>query len=276
LVKCSSGDPLMPVLFARSLARHDPELGECLAAVRWRGGDEAVEAAAFESVDVIEAFGHDDTLESIASRLPAGRRLVRHGHKVSFAVVRSPLGPVEAAGIARDVAMFDQQGCLSVQTVFVLGGAGDARGAAHELAGACAHVENELPAGARSMAQAAAVQRVRAQYEFRPGADIWASPASTAWTVVLAAPNPLPPTVGVRTVFVCPVQDAAELGRILRPKRHVIQAIGLGPGVTLDELELGFTPWTCRAGQMQRPPMDWLQDGEHLLRQLAGIKEKPA
>src|SRR5690606_22077261 len=57
LGKTASGEPLLPALFAQTLADVDRRLGECLAVTYWPGGSEALEAAAFEAADTIVVYG---------------------------------------------------------------------------------------------------------------------------------------------------------------------------------------------------------------------------
>ena len=55
LVKASSTEPLLPILFARSTQEIDPDLGSCLAVVTWPGGKVDVEDVAFTRADVVVA-----------------------------------------------------------------------------------------------------------------------------------------------------------------------------------------------------------------------------
>ena len=76
LGKSASGEPLFPVLFARSIAEEDPQLAACLAIMHWPGGDTAIEEAAFGRSDAVTATGGPAAIESIRRRLPAGMPFV--------------------------------------------------------------------------------------------------------------------------------------------------------------------------------------------------------
>ena len=57
LGKSSFDEPLMPVLFARSLASVDPDMADALAIVPWRGGTVDLEDAAIGEADAVVAYG---------------------------------------------------------------------------------------------------------------------------------------------------------------------------------------------------------------------------
>ncbi len=69
-----------------------------------------------------------------------------HGHRVSFSVVLDGSVSQAAVAAARDVSLFDQQGCLSPHCLYV---GGDARGFARQLAEEMAAFDAER-LGARS------------------------------------------------------------------------------------------------------------------------------
>jgi len=271
LIKPSSGEPLLPALWAECLARHDPELAEAVAVLWWPGGTEELEAPALQAAEVVEVFGDDASIGDVRRRLPTDTRLIPHGHKISIAVVNGQTaGPAEAAALARDVAMFDQHGCLSPQIAFVLDdGTASARWAS-QVADAMVTIAETLPPGRRSPAASSRTLQLRGQYEFRPESRVWSSPGSTDWTVILTDPDPLPPTPGTRTLFVCPIPDAQRLAALLVPIASHLQAIGLSPDLTGESLALPLQPWFCPLGQMQRPPLCWPEDGMPLLAQIAG------
>ncbi|HEY8837069.1 MAG TPA: acyl-CoA reductase, partial [Dehalococcoidia bacterium] len=88
-----------------------------------------------------------------------------------------------------DVALFDQQGCLSPQFAAVeCGGVIEPRAFAERLAGALASLAVRFPRGSLSPGEATHIQSLRdtARFQSSSGAVValWESPDSTDWTVV--------------------------------------------------------------------------------------------
>ena len=126
LAKCSVHDPCTARIFAQTLSERDASLGRALRVLDLRREDEAAVAALLEA-DCVVASGSDETLARVAAHVTPPRRLVGYGHRLSVAV----LGPAALSGpplqaaaraLARDVALWDQLGCLSPVALFVLCG----------------------------------------------------------------------------------------------------------------------------------------------------------
>ena len=84
-----------------------------------------------DGADAVVVFGSDETVEHFRELVRPDQRFVAHEHKVSFSVVLEADDPEAARLAARDVSLFDQQGCLSPHCVYV---AGDAKRFAEQLA----------------------------------------------------------------------------------------------------------------------------------------------
>src|SRR6185369_2697932 len=89
LCKPGAGDRVFPELFAASIRERDAQLGECIAACYWPGGDRACEGVALGAADLVVASGNDATIADLAAR--ARGRFIGHGHRVSFAVVATEI-----------------------------------------------------------------------------------------------------------------------------------------------------------------------------------------
>ena len=112
LLKPGRGDVVLPVLFARALEEADPDLGQAVAVVYWRGGQGELETAALQGAGVVTAYGGDEAVRSIRDRTPVSARFVAYHHRVSFGVVgRDALTPALLHRTAS--AFFDQRGCVS-------------------------------------------------------------------------------------------------------------------------------------------------------------------
>ena len=123
-VKCAENAGFVPQLFAHSVYHTHPKLGACIELARWPGGDHPLEEALFNEADCVVAVGRDETLEAIRSRLPNGKRFLGHGHRVSFGYIHKDflsraMARELAKNAARDVAAWNQLGCLSPHVFYV-------------------------------------------------------------------------------------------------------------------------------------------------------------
>lgn len=278
LGKSAADEPLFAVLFARSVADEDPELARCLAILPWRGGDEAVEAAAFARAEAVTATGGLRAVESVARRVPAGTPFIPYGHKVSFGVVgREALALNRYAETARraasDVSQYDQQGCLSAHVLFVeRGGAVDPRTFAGALAAAMERFERDRPRAAIGLEAAAAIEDVRSEYELRAYDEsdalaLFGSPDGDAWTVVYdEAPKRFEVSPLNRVVRVHPVSGIDAVPPLLAPLRRHLQTAGIAcaparAGDWASVLGGCGVDRICAIGQMPEPAAGWHHDG---------------
>ena len=208
-------------------------------------------------------FGTDETIHHFTRRLLPTQRLLAHGHKTSFGLIRIPFDRKIVDGAARDVFVFDQLGCLSPQLYYV---AGDSAEFASLLAARLEELCRATPVTTvRGYEIAAALRSCREEWKFRaatePGVLVWESPGTMEWVVIhdpapCLVANPLH-----RTIFIKPMPS--DLGSVLAPIRRHISTVGLHP-VDLDSIELATrlgAQRVCRIGQMQNPPITWHHDG---------------
>ncbi len=302
LLKSSSAEPLFAPAFVAALARREPCLGEAIAAVTWRGGDADLEAPLLAAVGTVVAYGEAATVADLRRR--AAAPVVAYGPKMSLAVV-APGGDVDlaavAAGLARDVALLDQRGCLSVVAVYVSGGAGAASatgvaaaGSSHAAASdrdrageaalrlaaalhaALADLAELWPPGAAPVGALAAVQHARLSGEME---GAWSVPpagsplAAPAAGTVLVEPDPrLRPSPGLRTVRVHPLADLNHLPGILAPWTGRLQGAALAGAAAWDLVprltELGLSRFAA-PGDLQAADASWQNGGVDLLAALA-------
>jgi len=266
IVKSPTAEPLFAPAFAAALARREPALGEAIAAVTWRGGDRALETPLLAAAGRVLAYGEQETLDDLARRAPG--KLVGYGPKTSLAVLGVGADPRRSAeGLARDVALFDQRGCLSVAAVYAAGDAGELGEA---LAAALRDLAARWPPGPLDPAAAAAVQQLRAEADLsglrRPPLPL---PAGT----VVVDPRPaFRPTPGLRTVRIHPLADLSALPELLAPWRGRLQGAALA-GPEAEALRpalagLGVSRFAA-PGDLQSPDATWHNGGRHPLDALA-------
>jgi hypothetical protein len=276
LGKPAAEETVFPALFARSLAAVDPRLAAAVAIVPWAGGDRAVEESAFAAADAVVVNGSDAAVDGVRSRVPAGVRFVGHGHRLSFAVVgREALDPatIDALtdALAYDVSLFDQQGCVSAHLVYVEQGGQVAPAELGErLAVAMAAFAEQMPRGAISVEEAAAIQQARTAAELRElrGERVrsWESAAGTGWTVIYEEESTFVPSCLNRLVRVKPVADLRDVPGLVRPLRRHLQTVGtaMRPERRAALAEALAPLGVCRicpVGRMPHPPLDWHHDG---------------
>lgn len=279
-MKCASGAAFLPRLFAHSLYEADRKLGACLELAEWRGGSADLENALFAAADCVTATGSDETLAAIRAKVPAGARLLGYGQRVSVGyVAREVLREEEIAQVvaraADDVIAWDQNGCLSPHAIYV-----EERGVvesdqfAERLAVELAKREAAEPRGTIPVEAAGKIAAQRAMYEtlaaHRGDIKLWASPDSTAWTVVFEHDARFRCSPLNRFIFVKPVPGAAEVFAGLDEWRGKVSTVGLAaPPEKTRELARQFAAWgatrICPLGQMQNPPLTWRHDGRPAL-----------
>lgn len=150
-VRSSRREPCM----AKLLARHAPGLFELVAELKPSAGDH------------VHAYGQAGTLATVAQSLPPGVELRGHGPGIGIVVVdasalEATRGHAQLAReVARDVALFDQRGCLSPRLVLLEGSEGAAASLAEALAAALGALERYVPLGRLDPDERASITRYR-------------------------------------------------------------------------------------------------------------------
>ncbi len=230
--KTAAGEPYLAVCFARALAEDDPELAGCLAVGYWPGGSEDLEAVAFSEAGAVIVYGSDETVSDIGCRVPPAVRFVGYPNRVGAALIsRSALRP-DAAGelaraAARDVVVFDQQGCVSPHTIYVeKGGAVEPLQFANHLAAALDELSREIPRGVMTPGESALIHQLRAHAEVR-GATILASERGTEWTVIVEERLEFEASPLNRVIQIRAVEDLSDAVAALQRVGPHLQTVAL-------------------------------------------------
>jgi hypothetical protein len=280
LARPSSRDPLTPRLVADSLRALDPDLGAALEVVSFPA-DDAEAMAAFLSAECVVASGSDATLADVAARVVPPQRLVAYGHRLSIAV----LGPDALAGVplrwaaaalALDVAQWDQLGCLSPATLYVVGRREAPSDLLDALANAFAESEKLWPVGEIPAAARAERADARGAAELRDPRAVRADPGAR-WVVVAEPDAAFRPSPLHRFLRVHPVPDVAALLAALAPLSPHLATVGLAgmpdaAGLAAELSWLGVSR-VCPLGRMQTPPLDWSHDNQGVLLPLARLTD---
>jgi hypothetical protein len=281
LVKTAARDPITAPLVARSIAAIDPRLGRCVDVVGFRGADAAC-MGAFLTADCIVATGSDATIASLEPRVGRDQLLLRHGHRLSLAVLGSGAcdGPAladAARGLALDTALWDQLGCLSPVAVYVVADSAACRRVGDALAGALEAIGRTVPRGAVDPRAAALAAHERAGAELRAAAGqavVLHGAGDTPWTVVCEADATPRPAPLHRFLRVHPVAVTDQLDGALAPLAAHLAGVALtGFGdqerALAQRLRRLGASRVCAPGELQSPPLDWPRDGLAALGSLA-------
>ncbi len=260
LLKSSSSEPWFAPALVAALVAREPTLAGAFAAVTFGVDDTAALAAAFGEADPLLAYGGTEAVASLSATF--GARLVAHGPKASVAFVGAEVDPVGTArGLARDIALFDQRGCLSVQAVYT---DGDPQELAEALAWALELESARLPHGPIDAPTAAAVQQLRATADLQPGRCSERHLALAVGTVLVESETFFRPVPGLRTVRVHGVSKLTDaLPAFAEWKGRLQGAVLAGP--TADELAaslplLGFSR-LAPPGELQSADASWANGG---------------
>ena len=215
---------------------------------------------------VVVVYGTDATIEWFTRQTPPHIRLIPHGQRLSIGLVT---GDPEAAAplAARDVSLYEQQGCLSTHAVYVHPGAGCTPSEfAALLADAMDAFNASSPRGPLTASEAGAITNLRETVRFlgasRPDQTaLWESPGSTAWTVIMECNPLLKASTLNRVVYVKPWPAKDPLQAFGDELRH-LACLALHPFPEPDPAytQLGASR-ICAMGDTQFPPLTWHQDG---------------
>jgi len=258
LLKSPSAEPLFAASFLAALAQREPRLAGAVAAVAWPGGDPRLEAPVLAGVGRVIAYGDAPALTDLERRAPG--KVVGYGPRTSLAVIGASVDPaVVADGLSRDIALFDQRGCLSIAAIYT---AGDAALLAAHLEAALLERARCWPPGPADAVSLGAVQQIRLEAEMR-GLRVSRLPVSDG--TVLVDPDPaFRPSPGLRTVRIHPLADLSLLPEILAPWKDRLQGAALAgedAWLLADRLAtLGVSRCTA-PGDLQSPDASWHNGG---------------
>ncbi len=254
-------------LFCRSLREVAPDLAECVYLAQWPGGTSAIEAALCAEADLVMAHASNQTLRDLRALCPQNTPFVGYGHRVSLGLLLPDAEMAAAArGFAKDVLLYDQGGCLSPQTIFVVGDGNKVLAFSSVLAEALSEASTLYPLPVRSAYAASGVAEARALAWMSEENTLWEDPGRR-WTVIARTRSEFAasPTFGV--VSVQPLAGLDDLPEAVSAVADRLQGCAVAGRFTGE----GYLPgvsYLCEPGEMQAPPLAWRQDGRDVLRVL--------
>ena len=264
LLKSPSAEPHFTPAFLSALARRLPAAAGAMAVLRWKGGDEGFEEPLLARAGKILAYGDSDSIADLRRRSPAP--VLGYGPRISLAVIAAGTDPESVAkGLARDIALFDQRGCLSIHGIFTAGGPAPlARALGRSLEVLAARwapgpIALEEAATARQEIETAHLQ----------GLEVLELPLGHG-AVIVDPEVRLKASPGLRTVRIHRLEDLEGLPSRLSSWQDLLQGVAM---VGLEELRpplraLGVSRF-ARPGELQSPDVTWHNGGVSPLEALA-------
>jgi hypothetical protein len=249
--------------FFKTLTEERTEFAEAARALAWEGESDTVSIGAF---DVVVAFGSDATLARIAAATQGGARFIGFGSRASIGyVAREELRDVAhataiAAGAARDLVLYETEGCLSLHALFVeRGGPIDPAEFTKIVAQEVERASVEFPPGLRDARASARIASARNLAAFRSAAGSGSvfSDARGSYLAVLDPPVSEPPAFLPRALAVHAVDEPGDAITYLARHDVPVEAVAIA-GKRADlrtfAIEIGAHR-IARFGDLQRPPL---------------------
>jgi len=271
LIKTASAEPIFFEEFACTLAEVDRVAGARIEVLNWGRERTDLTDELIAKCERVVAYGDDATIESLRNR----SNVIGFGSRVSAALIDASCIDGAAELLARDVALFEQLGCLSLHQVFVVSPDDHvARNLATNMSEALERLAVSMPPARIPIRDAAEIRGVRERARWRA---ISGEPIELfegrglEWTLVFEAEaDSFRVSPGFRTVHVSGLRDIAEFRDRIGKMSGRIEAIAVaGDDCEIEARAMGI-PYVCAPGEMQSPPLDWRHGGGGFLDMMAG------
>ena len=242
VVRPSRRDPA----FARALVDAARALGDTNVRV-----DEELDVASIEGGE-IHVYGRDETIADVRKRARPAARVRGHGSGMGVAWLSESVDVGAAArGLADDVVVFDQRGCLSPRIVLVHGDEARAASFADALHADLERLDVSIPRGAVPADERAAAGRYVATMTY--ACRVLVGTQHAVGVAPAGAPLVLPPPY--RNVHVAACASLEDAKTVLAPFATAIVTIG-SDDTTSARLLAPAWARIASLGRMQRPPLD--------------------
>jgi len=180
-------------------------------------------------------YGGDAAIEWVRAHAAPGARVISYPHRVSAALVlaeRTDELPDEAArAVATAVALFDQRGCVSPHTVYVVSPDPTlAERFAAGVADAMMLLDQSFPPGVPQFGEASAFHQAAGSIELEAASSdtgVRVHGLGTRWRVVYEPREGFRGSCLGRFVWIRPVASVEEAAAEMAPLRREIQTIGV-------------------------------------------------
>lgn len=254
--------------FFETLAQELDAFRDAARATTWSSQDD--NAPELETFDAVAAFGTDATLGAIRDALGFRARFIGFGSGASAGYIgkealaaRDRLVEI-CRGAARDLVLYETEGCLSLHTLFVeRGGAVSPEDFGRMLAGCIEEANVEFPLAHRAAADAASIAQQRNLAAFRAAAGRGAVFASqnAEYAVIVDQPSSQPPQFLPRTLGIIVVDEPQDAVRYVQEHGLRLEGFALSDGrsdIVQAAVEAGAVR-LARFGELQHPALS----GDH-------------
>ncbi|MHB8463109.1 MAG: acyl-CoA reductase, partial [Vulcanimicrobiaceae bacterium] len=248
--------------FLETLAQEHPAFAQSARALVWHG-----DAKDLHDFDAVVAFGDDATLREIRAACSPTARFLGFGSRASAGYIPNDALRTEeelrflAESAARDLLLYDTQGCMSLHLLFVeRGGRYGAQQIAVALAQASESLAPEFPIGTPDPQDNARVTSLRALTALRSSLGTGAlltAPRADATFIVNPPPDEAPPFAS-RCLAIFDVDDAETVTDYLHDNGIALEALALaGADPTRHEQFAAMNVSRIASfGELQRPPLN--------------------
>ncbi|MBI4430385.1 MAG: hypothetical protein HY587_01565 [Candidatus Omnitrophica bacterium] len=236
IVKASSRSPVFPLLVVETLGDVDHRFRQYVSLVCWKGGESGLEDALVSGVDRLIVYGTQETAGRIKLLAPRHVTLDVYGPGFSVGVIEKEWAKQKdltalAWKAALDVSIYDQRGCLSLQTIFVEeGGEFSPKEFACALAKALREFEDQYPLGRLTAKEGGMTRSRRNKWLIKEllGEDVFQESDLRGRYTILFEPglNIDEPLAG-RLVTVRPFSNVTELENLFDQHQGVFQGLAL-------------------------------------------------
>lgn len=276
VIRTSEHERASARFFLNVMRMEAPELSRHVAVVTWPHDDPAFAQRISEARPTVVFHGSDKSIRSFSNSLNALVDLHPFGHRISFGLV-SPGASLTAQtirglseNIARDATLFEGQGCMSMQTLFVMPHASQPdlanRLADNLVDHGFATIDTEFPRKEVPTSIAAQHMQQIGVAEFSG----YVRQSSLGNALVWNEPQ-LRSSPGWRHLHICTIPDFESLLDALAPHRHALSTAGIYLDTrrvrgTAKLLGQAGVRRICPLGRMQRPLILSAHDGQQKVR----------
>lgn len=269
IIKASSRDGALPLLLKDAWAEAMPQHDGALEVITFSGADETLMSKLLAQSELVIAYGSDHSLRSLREQTPISATFVGHGHGLGAAYLpaESLHDEAEAIGLtrllARDIAAYDQRGCLSPHAVIVQNG-----GAITPAEFALLLARHGLSELGREMPRGALPRDIAAQQLQWRGvaAAQGALHEGDGFATSFERGSALRLSPGWRNVQVLSCDDVPALHQILSPLGRHLKALSVRASIQdrrrlAQSLPASLCPRVTAVGEMQTPAFSATADG---------------
>jgi hypothetical protein len=254
--------------FFETVAGELGELRHALSAQAWSGERDSSMLGNF---DVVVAFGDDATLARISAQVRPPARLVAYGSRISAGYLTRDALESERVALdvarraARDLVLYESEGCLSLHALFVERGANISPERFGELlAAAVEAASGEFPLSRREARPVARLAAARDRASFGASSVVRTlSDSAASFLILVDPPNDEPPIMLPRALAIRSVESVSEMRAYFERHALALEALAVERArsdIVHAAVEMR-TPRITPFGSLQSPPLGTFHGG---------------